>query len=130
MTDYTRSIALPVDPALRAQLFAQYGVEDNGQDILLVPMTQDQINARQAEEADFEASRSIPDPLVAITAAVKSLPVAKRTEPVWGAFIGQCLLAIQHGDNEALAYLINNFQTGDADYQAIIAQAKQLFGLA
>lgn len=81
-----------------------------------------------------------PNPLDLVTSAVKSLPVAKRTNPDWGAFIAQCILAIEHSDVESLAYLIDSattppqgyvgYTTADSDYLGIMNSAKQLFGLA
>jgi hypothetical protein len=72
-------------------------------------------------------------PIDQLTAAVKALPVAKRTDTTWGLFISQCLTALNppdgYPDMEAVSYLIINFQTTDSDYLVIINQAKQLFGL-
>lgn len=70
------------------------------------------------------------DPLVTMTAAVMNLPVEKRTDALWGTFIGQCLLAIEHGDIESLAFLVwRKFPTEDPDYLNILGGAKQLFNL-
>lgn len=97
-----------------------------------VPMTVEE----QAEYDAYVIKKTTPAPLSAIeqlTLAVKNLPVDKRTNPVWGLFVQQVLLALNPPDGqpdmEAAAYLITTFQTEDADYLAIIAQAKQLFGL-
>lgn len=76
-----------------------------------------------------ETAIPVMNPLEAITMAIKALPVAKRTNAAWGGFISQCLLSIQNQDFEALGYLINNYQTQDSDYNSIITQAKQLFGV-
>lgn len=70
-----------------------------------------------------------PDPVALLTAAIKSLPVAKRVDKTFGDLISQCLLALEHNDTEALAYLVSNFATSDPDYTNILASAKHLFNI-
>lgn len=82
----------------------------------------------------IEGSPHIPvyqpkSPLEQITEAVKQIPLEKRTSPVFGTFMSQCLLAIDHNDNEALGYLFNTFETQDSDYLSLITNAKAVFGL-
>jgi hypothetical protein len=83
----------------------------------------------------IEGSPNVPayqitTPLEQITTSVKQLPIEKRTNPEFGTFLSQCLLAIQNNDNQALGYLIGNFNTQDPDYIALLASAKTLFGIS
>jgi hypothetical protein len=78
---------------------------------------------------DVPAAQNL-SPLEKVTAAVKELPVEKRANPEFGIFLNQCLLAIQNSDQESLQYIVNNFNTQDADYLALLAKARVLFGLS
>lgn len=69
------------------------------------------------------------DPKAILTAAVLALPASKQTDKDWGVFINQCLLAIRYEQMDALAELVNGFQTTDADYLGILDQAKTLYGI-
>jgi hypothetical protein len=99
-----------------------------GQPPQVITLSDAEIAARQAEETAW-LNTDHRTPLEKITDAVKSLPVEKRTDVTWGAFISQCLLALQNSDMEALAYLVNGFVTEDTDYLQIIGAAKALFNL-
>lgn len=117
-------VADPQTGALTMYLYPYTGMSENA---TVVPEPEN-----GDDKWDFNTSSFIRhlDPMVVLTEAVKALPVTKRTDTTWGLFLSQCLIAIPNGDMEALAYLIDGYQTSDPDYMAILAQAKTLFGLS
>jgi hypothetical protein len=102
---------------------------------ILVPLTDAELAQVAADLNNYQR----PSPLDTITAAVKGLPVEKRTNAAWGGFITQCLLSLEHVDMESFSYLVNcalappagytGFSTSDTDFVNILHGAKQLFNV-
>jgi hypothetical protein len=68
-------------------------------------------------------------PQIQIAGMILALPIEKKNADVWSRLITKCLRAIEYGDMESLAYLVNGFVTEDEDYSQIIATAKSLFNV-